>query len=120
MKNDPTDELDDFEDLDLPTLKLPWYTRLMLKFFPHWFLKNEFEKIGGESDALDQASALFSDKRIDIRPSSVPNSRGFIITLDNQLSLYFYQDGDHFKFDGYEMGKYDNGDVTVFDKLTDK
>ena len=120
MNNDPIDDFDEFEDLEMPTLKLPWHTRFMLKFFPHWFLKNEFEKIGGESDALDHASRLFDDKRIDIQPLGGKTGRGFIITLDNQLTLYFYQDGDHFKCDGYEMGKYDNGDVTVFDKLADK
>jgi hypothetical protein len=119
MRYEPKDDFDEFEDLGMSPLKLPWHTRLMLKFFPHWFLKNEFEKIGGESDALDHASELFSDKRIDIQPLS-GDHRGFIITIDNQLSLFFYQDGDHFKFDGYEMGKYENGDVTVFDKLANK
>lgn len=60
--------------------------------------------------------ALFGKaKRIDFQLSK-SNSRGLIIILDQKLSLYFYQNGGSFKFDGYEMGEYDKGEVTVFDK----
>ncbi len=75
-------------------------------------------KQGLNSKKIKYADKLFRDtKRIDIQPLSGSDGRGFIIFLDNQLSLYFYQDGDHFYFDGFEIGEYDSGDVKVFDGL---
>jgi hypothetical protein len=43
------------------------------------------------------------------------NSRGFILTLDNEVSLWFNQEGDCFKYDGWEVGNYKDGDITVLD-----
>ncbi|MFH1990390.1 MAG: hypothetical protein ABIJ19_00855, partial [Patescibacteria group bacterium] len=53
-------------------------------------------------------------RRIDILPSE-SGLRGFVVVLDRKTAIYFYQDGDHFVYDGFEMGRYDKGDVTIFD-----
>lgn len=44
------------------------------------------------------------------------NSRGFLLTLDGQVSLWFNQEGNYFEYDGWEIGEYRDGDVTVLDK----
>jgi len=76
------------------------------------------KKQGIKSEKLDYAMKLFGEsKRIDIHPLPSCSGRGFIITLDNKLSLFFYQDCDHFYYDGCEMGKYEKGNVTIFDNI---
>lgn len=92
-------------------------TKLAIKTFPKLFLKFYASKQGINYKKIDWAEKLFRDcKRIDIEPLSGP-SRGFIIFLDNKFSLWFLQDGNHFAYDGFEMGEYENGEVTVFDNL---
>ena len=51
-------------------------------------------------------------QKIDIVPLG-PGSQGFQFIIDSSTSLYFYQDGDHFVYDGYEMGQYGKGEVTI-------
>ena len=107
------EEFNDFEKL-----KVDWFTKLIMRFAPRTFLRRAAKKQGVDEDKIDYATKLFGDaKRIDIQPLSSRSGRGFVIYLDNNFSLHFYQDGDHFYFDGFEMGEYDNGDVTIFDKL---
>jgi hypothetical protein len=97
-------------------IKLNWFTKLFIRLSPWDFFKYSAKKEGLNPKKIDWAESLFRDcKRIDIAPFS--GSRGFIITLDNRLSLWFNQDGDCFKYDGFEMGPYDDGDVTVFDSM---
>ena len=92
-------------------------TKIFLKFSPYAFLKRSAQQQGINSDKLNYAVKLFADcHRIDIQPWS-GSRRGFIIFLDNKFSLWFLQAGDTFVFDGYEIGQYDNGSVTVFDGL---
>lgn len=55
-----------------------------------------------------------NSQRIDIFPT-VGNQRGFIIIIDQETAIYFYQNGDHFEYDGFEMGEYEKGEVTIFD-----
>lgn len=55
-------------------------------------------------------------KRVDIFPLT-SGERGFVLMLNKNTALYFYQDGDHFIYDGFEVGEYDGGDVTIFDHL---
>lgn len=98
-------------------MQINWSTKLLMKFFPKTFLRYAAKKQGINQKKLDYAESLFRDcQRIDIQPLR-SRRRGFILTLDNKLTLWFYQDGDHFTFDGYEMGEYENGEVTVFDNL---
>ena len=98
-------------------MKINRLTKLFIKFSPKGFLKYTARSQAINPSRLDYAEKLFRDcRRIDIQPLS-GSHRGFIIFLDNKFSLWFYQDGDHFVFDGYEMGEYDDGEVTVFDGL---
>jgi hypothetical protein len=94
--------------------KIPRYKKFLMKYFPGLFLRLFGKEIGLDNKKIGHAYKLFEDAEIHIQPLS-GGSRGFILTLDNKLTLWFYQDGDHFKFDGIEMGEYDDGDVTVFD-----
>ena len=87
----------------------------MLKFWPKTFFRMFAKELGIANPVFDKAHDVFGDtKRIDIYPSSV-GQRGFILVLDLKTALYFYQDGDHFKYDGFEMGEYEKGDITIFD-----
>jgi len=98
-------------------MEINWLTKLFIKFFPKQFLKQALRENNADPRNIDYAQKLFGDcRRIDIQPLSGEN-RGFIITLDNNFSLWFFQDGDHFVYDGFETGAYDNGEVTVFDDL---
>lgn len=115
------DEEEIYKEFGVKPFKMPWHERLLMKFMPMSFLRLSAGKIGVDSKKIDLAYKLFENsKRIDIQPLSGPKGRGFIISLDNNFTLWFYQDGDHFKFDGIEMGEYDNGEVTVFDSLKDE
>lgn len=117
-------DIDDFENgkakWDYKRLKesgIDFWTRILLKVSPFRGMKRLSRKMGVNPDIADKAQELFADtKRIDIVPLGA-GSRGFQIIIDSSTSLYFYQDGDHFIYDGYEMGKYDKGDVTIFDDL---
>lgn len=96
-------------------IKINWFTKLLLKFWPSLAMKQLAKKIGINNPVFDQAHKLFSQvERIDIFPLK-GSPRGFMIVIDKETALYFYQDGDHFVYDGYEMGEYDKGDVTIFD-----
>jgi hypothetical protein len=101
---------------DPKKIKISWYHRLAMKFSPKLFLKWSAREMGLDEKKIDLAYKLFDDSSVHIEPLS-GGARGFIVTLDNKLNLWFYQDGDHFKFDGIEMGEYGSGDVTVFDNL---
>lgn len=98
-------------------MKINWLTKLYIKLFPKQFLKQAVKENKGNPQRIDYAEKLFAGcKRIDIKPLS-GNSRGFIITLDNNFSLWFFQDGDTFVYDGFETGEYTDGEITVFDGL---
>ncbi len=99
-------------------LKINWFTKLLMRVAPRFFFRYAAKEQGIDHRKIKYAIKLFSGaKRIDIQPLPSRSGRGFIIFLDNKLSLYFYQDGDHFYFDGFEMGEYGKGDVTVFDNF---
>ena len=59
---------------------------------------------------------LAKSKRVDIFPLQ-GGGRGFMLVLNQKDALYFYQNGDHFSYDGCEIGEYEKGDVTIFDHL---
>src|SRR3989344_4909754 len=72
-------------------------------------------KFDFDPDVADRAHELFKkSERIDIAPSK-SGLRGFQLIIDGSTALYFYQDGDHFVYDGFEGGEYGKGDVTIFD-----
>lgn len=98
-------------------IKITWLDKILLKFWPFLAMKHLAKKMKIKNPIFDQAHALFTKvDRIDLMPSR-SEERGFIIILDRQTALYFYQDGDRFIYDGFEMGEYDKGDVTIFDQI---
>lgn len=97
--------------------KPSWPMRWILKFTPFLAMKMMQRKMGIKNDFFEKAHELFSRaETIDIIPAA-GSSRGFLLILNRNTALYFYQDGDHFKYDGFEMGEYDKGDITIFDDL---
>ncbi len=75
------------------------------------------KQMGINNSLFDEAHNLFSKvRRIDILPLTY-GYRGFMIVIDKKTALYFHQDYDHFVYDGFEIGKYEKGDVTIFDHL---
>lgn len=100
-------------------LKFPWWTRMLMRFSPNLGIKTLHKHLGIDSDVYEKAHNVFSNiQRIDIFPLC-GNHRGFILTLDEKTALFFYQNGDHFKYDGWETGNYAKGDVTIFDQIKD-
>ncbi|MEE8131866.1 MAG: hypothetical protein V3T98_02370 [Candidatus Paceibacterota bacterium] len=98
-------------------IKINWFTKIFLKFWPKLIMKRLAKKMGINNPLFDQAHEVFSQtNRIDILPLK-SGHRGFMIVIDRKTALYFYQDGDHFIYDGFEMGKYNEGDVTIFDNI---
>jgi len=118
------DDLGNFQEIDgecldgefLDKAKISWLTRALLSFALPWGLGRLAKELGGPGIEMSKkALALFARaERIDIVPSR-SELRGFQLIIDNILSLYFVQDGDRFVYDGFEMGPYEDGDVTVFD-----
>ena len=97
--------------------QISWFVRLLFKFWPKMGLKYFAAKMGIDDSMARGAHNFFTRvERVDIFPSS-SGYRGFILILNQRTSLYFYQDGDHFIYDGYEMGDYRKGDVTIFDRI---
>ncbi|MDZ7798264.1 MAG: hypothetical protein U5L76_01450 [Patescibacteria group bacterium] len=81
------------------------------------WMKRLVRKEGINSEYFEKAHNLFSKvERIDFFPLS-SGLRGFIIVMNQRTALYFYQEDDHFIYDGYEVGPYEKGKVTIFDKI---
>ena len=100
-------------------IKINWFTKFLMKYFPNLFMRKMAREMNIDYQKIDLAMNLFSDaKRIDIKILN-EGGRGFIIIIDQKLSLHFYQNGDTFYYDGHEIGEYERGDVTVFDKIKD-
>jgi hypothetical protein len=117
MEIDPKD----FRELDtnfLEKMKVSWLTRTLLAISLSWGMSRLAKELSIPGiETSKKAHAFFQNvERVDIIPSR-SSMRGFQMIIDGLLSLYFSQDGDHFIYDGFEMGPYDDGDVTVFDKL---
>ena len=104
----------------MANIKISWHRKLLLKFWPQAAFKLFAKELGIANPVFDKAHDVFSSaKRIDLYPTA-STERGFILVLDLKTALYFYQDGDHFKYDGFEMGEYEKGDVTVFDNIGER
>jgi len=113
-------EDENLEDEDLGLAEYESRTmRFLAKYFP--FLLVSFVKFIHRKD-FKRAEAfhevLSKSKRIDIFPTKC-GGRGFILIIDQQTALFFYQDGDKFIYDGWETGEYEKGKVTVFDNCED-
>ncbi len=105
--------------IDKNIMKINWFSKLLMHWHPAGFFRLAAREQGVAYDKVEASEKLFRDaKRVDFQPSGGSNGRGLIITIDNNLSLFFCQDGNTFSYDGFEMGPYENGEVTVFDKLS--
>jgi len=105
-----------FDYKNLRESRITLRTRLLLRFWPLAGIKSLSRELGLDPDVGEKAHKAFKDtQRIDIVPST-SGGREFQIIIDGSIALYFYQDGDHFVYDGFESGEYENGDITVFDR----
>ena len=97
-------------------MKLNFFIKLLFRLWPKQAMKILAKKQGIKEPVFDKLHEVFyNSKRIDIFQTA-SNKRGFILIIDQQTALYFYQNNDHFEYDGFEMGQYDKGDVTIFDR----
>lgn len=111
---------DDPGDDELAVRRLPWYRRIFLRLFPHAFFRRQAQHLKADGTLYRRAhEALAKVERVDLFPSA-SGQRGFLLVLDRTTALYFYQDGDHFVYDGFEIGEYEPGDVTVLDGVRSK
>jgi|SRR6185503_11565303 len=109
------DGLEKLWDQDTP-IRLPFWLILLLKFSPRLAFRYFARQRGIRNNAQEKMHEAFAQsERIDMFP--LQSSRGFMLVIDNRLSLWFYQNGDGFKYDGIEIGEYEKGDVTILDKL---
>lgn len=99
--------------------RLPWYELLFLRFSPRYFLRRAAKREGIDARKLEATQEVFCEHdRIDFFPFSDQQGRSCVLVINRTYALFFEQNGDHFVFDGFEMGKYNPGDVTVFDGKT--
>lgn len=97
--------------------EIGWFTKLLLKIWPNLAMSTMAKKMGINDPIFDRAHEIFSKiGRVDLFPFQ-SGHRGFMMVLDGKTALYFYQDGDHFSYDGFEMGEYEKGDITIFDNI---
>ena len=91
-----------------------------MRLLPRQWVRYRANKEGVNPHLIDSAIHLFDGARVDLFPLSNEGGRSFLVVLDRKFSLWFLQDGDHFEFDGYEIGPYQSGDVTIFDRLENR
>ncbi|HCR41884.1 TPA: hypothetical protein DIV45_00745 [Patescibacteria group bacterium] len=104
----------------MANINISWQRKLLLKLWPILAFKLFAKEMGIANPIFDKAQDVFnSSERIDLYPTASAE-RGFILVLDLKTALYFYQDGDHFKYDGFEMGEYDKGNIAIFDHISEK
>ena len=97
------------------SVKISPLMRLFLWLAPDYALKLLARRSGDGEIIFDKLhEALVSTKRVDLFKTG-SNSRGFILVLDQRTALFFYQDGDHFIYDGWETGEYGKGEITILD-----
>ncbi len=97
-------------------ININWFVKLLLRVWPSMAMRYFSRQMGIVNPIFDKANDLFSrTERIDLIPTGI--GRDFMIIIDGKTALYFYQDGDHFVYDGFEMGEYEKGDVTIFDEI---
>lgn len=98
-------------------MKISRLDKLLIKIWPRLEMRRMAKKLEIKNVIFDKLHEIFSQaESIDIFPYT-GNQRGFILVLNRQTALFFDQDGDHFQYDGFEMGEYNKGEVTIFDCL---
>jgi hypothetical protein len=111
-------EIREIDEAFLKQANVSWLTRTWLAIALPWGLGRLAKELGGPGlERSKRTHELFAKtNRVDIVPSQ-SDLRGFQLVIDGMLSLFFVQDGDHFVYDGFEMGPCEEGDVTLFDKI---
>lgn len=100
----------------LEVLKLSLWQKILFKLWPQCIFQLTTKETKINIDFYKLHKIFSKSEKIDFFVSD-NNERGFILVLNHQVSLFFYQDGDSFRYDGFEVGEYDKGDVTIFDSL---
>ncbi|MEK9181356.1 MAG: hypothetical protein AAB871_03910 [Patescibacteria group bacterium] len=101
-----------------PEIHISWWQKTLLKFWPKLAFRKFAKIINANPELFEKAQQVFGKvKTIDLIPLDSSNGRGFMLVLDRKTSLWFLQDGDHFVYDGFEMGEYEKGDVAIFDQI---
>ena len=104
----------DFEDLK--EKGVDWWTRFLLKTAPYRGAMRLARMMGFDDTLGKNLHQFFArTNRIHVEPLR-SGRRGFQLVINNMTALYFYQNGDHFEYDGFELGAYKDGRVTVFDE----
>ncbi len=95
---------------------IPFWLNILFLIWPRMAIRYMAWRSGFPLRVVEDLHGVFSRSgRIDLFP--LLERRGFMLVIENTLSLWFYQDGDGFKYDGFELGPYEKGDVTIFDHL---
>lgn len=118
-ENDMTDERDPDADTEAGDGPVGYgFPFGLLERYAPWLLGPalEWSLRLSERDAERIHAVLDRSRRVDLEPTSGPG-RGFRLIVDRRLALYFRQEGDGFDYDGYEVGEYDKGDVTILDGI---
>ena len=103
----------------MQTETLGFLNRFLLRHWPSLAMRLFAKKIGIKNIIFNKAhELLYGVDRIDFFPSY--GDRGFVLVVDRKTALFFCQNGDHFEYDGFEMGPYAKGDVTVLDGIDRK
>ena len=96
--------------------KISWLDKGLMMLFPHAAIRRIGKKMGIENSPFEAAHLLFDGvARVDVLPLA-GDRRGFMLVLDRNTALYFYQEGDGFAYDGFELGEYRVGDVFIFER----
>lgn len=83
-----------------------WFKKLLGRS-PGDALRIASQLEGLPPDLFAQADEVFSSARqIEFCPIGTKQKPGWMIILDQKLSLWFYRQDDHFVYDGFEIGDY--------------
>ncbi len=94
---------------------IPFWLNVLFIFWPRMAIRYIAWQTNFPIRTVEKLHEAFGRSgRIDIFP--LLERRGFMLVIENKLSLWFYQDGDGFKYDGFELGEYEKGDISVFDR----
>lgn len=105
----------ELEGIEIDRKGLSILLRIFLKVSPRHAFRHLAKRGGVRHSTYEKMHEAFAKTgKVDIFPLS-GQGRGFILVLDRNLSFWFYQNGGHFEYDGFEMGEYGKGDVTIFD-----
>ncbi len=115
QKPETESELPQWNFEDLKENGVGWWTRFLLRIAPMYGAMRLARLLGFDPDLGERLHFLFAPtRRVHVEPLC-SGLRGFQLIINNMTALYFYQNGDHFEYDGFEVGHYEDGKVTVFD-----